>query len=161
MSIIFAPHCDFVACKFGLFLYNQKIDRHISIQRDFYVLFPKYSCMKLWLIITEKWKLLVQWYLVNIWMGNGKNWKFISSVLVLFFALFTPLLFLVRNEDTNFLSKYHLPSLFQAFEVSGGNFDFGAKKIPYNASSIDLTLSQPIEKASLSGSLFSISPNIP
>ena len=50
---------------------------------------------------------------------------------------------------------------FSIFEVNGGNFDLGIKKIPYNVKTIDISFSKELDGVSIMKDVFKITPEVP
>ncbi|MBW7954842.1 hypothetical protein H3C61_03440 [Candidatus Gracilibacteria bacterium] len=86
-----------------------------------------------------------------------KNKTYFLSSFIFVLTLFIFGVFLFNNKEINQLFK----NTFSSFEISGGNFDLGIKKIPYNTKSIDLSFSKKIDKESVSKDIFKITPEVP
>lgn len=74
----------------------------------------------------------------------------------LFFSLLWGFFYFNKEKVENILSKN-----FSIFEVNGGNFDLGIKKIPYNVKTIDISFSKELDSVSIMKDTFKITPEVP
>ncbi|MDD5769828.1 MAG: MG2 domain-containing protein [Candidatus Gracilibacteria bacterium] len=91
-----------------------------------------------------------------------KNYKIISGVVLGIFVLAIFSLVYIFNKETITKTFNNIVAQkFIAFEVNGGNFDLGIKKIPYNVKSIDISFSKGLDEKSLGKDIFKIIPEVP
>lgn len=82
-------------------------------------------------------------------LSKNKKHFLVGIGVVVFFLFFVFGFFLYKNMSSGI------------FQVSGGNFDLGIKKIPYNVTSIDITFSKDILSSSITPDIFKIQPEVP
>lgn len=75
---------------------------------------------------------------------------------VIFIIIFSWIYYLNKDKVNNLISQN-----FSIFEVSGWNFDFWIKKIPYNTASIDISFSKKLDENSIIKNSFKINPKVP